>query len=173
MMRYFAGMTGLEILGLSVALLVMFAGFIGSMVPGLPGTPVILAAAVVHRLCFGSHGPDNPVLISLVVLTLLALLLDYAAGMLGAKRFGATWRGVLGAAVGGVVGLFFNLPGIILGPFVGATLFESLGGREFKKASRAGLGATIGLLAGIFGKCAVSIAMIGLFSANVIYRSLH
>ena len=166
-------MTTEQIIGLSLALLVMLIGFVGCVVPGLPGTPLILAAAIGHRLYFGVHSINNLVLVCLVILTLLAWFLDYLASMYGAKRFGATWRGVLCAVVGGLVGVFFSLPGILLGPFIGATLFEALGGLEFKKAAHAGLGAALGLLAGVAGKCAVCVAMIGLFTANVLYRTLH
>lgn len=164
-------MTAAQIIGLSLALFVMLAGFVGTILPGMPGVILVLAAAVGHRLYFGVHGVSDLVLICLIGLTLLSLLLDYLAGMYGAKRFGATWRGVLGAAAGGLVGMFFGLPGILLGPFVGATLFEIVGGHKFKNAARAGLGATLGLVAGVLGKCAVSAAMIGLFAVNVIYRS--
>jgi uncharacterized protein YqgC (DUF456 family) len=165
-------MTTEQIIGLSVALLIMLVGFIGSMLPGLPGTPLVLAAAIGHRLYFGQlFSVNNLVLICLIILTLLSVLLDNLASMYGAKRFGATWRGVLGAALGGLVGMFFGLPGIIVGPFAGALLLEMIGGYEFKKASRAGLGATVGLFAGTAGKCALCIAMIGLFTVNVIYRS--
>jgi uncharacterized protein len=89
----------------------------------------------------------------------------------GAKRFGATWRGLLGAFVGGLVGLFFGIPGIIVGPFLGAMAFELMGGYKIDKASRAGLGATLGVFAGVIGKCVVSVIMIALFTVNVIYRS--
>lgn len=164
-------MTATQIVGLSLALLVMLAGLVGTILPGLPGVILVLAAAVGHRLYFGVHGISDLVLVCLIVLTLLSLLLDYLAGMYGARRFGATWRGVLGAAVGGLVGLFLGVPGVLLGPFVGATLFEIVGGHKFKKAARAGFGATLGLIAGVIGKCAVSAAMIGLFAVNVIYRS--
>lgn len=165
-------MTAEQIIGLSLALLVMLIGLVGSILPGLPGAPLILLAAIGHRLYFGQSGISNFVLVSLIILMLLSLLLDYLASMMGAKRFGATWRGVVGAAVGGLIGIFFSLPGILLGPFIGATLFEVFGGYEWKKATRAGLGATLGLLAGVIGKCAVCVAMIGLFTVNVIHRSL-
>ena len=166
-------MTAAEIIGLSLALLVMLVGLIGCVVPGLPGTPLILAAAIGHRLYFGAAGVSNLVLIILAVLTVVSLLFDFLAGMLGAKKFGATWRGVTGAVIGGVVGLFFNLPGIILGPFIGAMLFEMLGDQEFKKAAKAGLGATIGLLLGVVGKFSIAVMMILLFAVNVIFRSVN
>jgi uncharacterized protein len=166
-------MTTWEIIGLSLALLVMLAGLVGSLVPGLPGTPIVLAAAVIHRLCFGQDSASNFVLIILTLLTAVALTFDFLAGMLGANKFGATWRGALGAMLGGLVGLFFGLPGIIVGPFVGATLFELLGDRELKLALKAGLGATLGLFAGIVGKFSVAVVMILLFTTNVILRSTN
>jgi uncharacterized protein YqgC (DUF456 family) len=73
--------------------------------------------------------------------------------------------------VGAIVGLFFNLPGIILGPFVGALVFELMGGHEFPKATRAGLGATIGVFAGVLARCIISVLMIILFTVSVILRS--
>ena len=152
-------MTTIEIIGLSLAVLVMLAGLIGSLVPGFPGTPVVLAAAIVHRLCFGPDSASNLVLIVLVVLTADSVAFDFLAGMLGANKFGATWRGMLGAMLGGLVGLLFGLPGIILGPFVGATLLELFGDRELKAALKAGLGATLGLFAGIVGKFSIAVVM--------------
>jgi uncharacterized protein YqgC (DUF456 family) len=164
-------MTAEEIIGLSVTLLVMLIGLAGSIVPALPGPPLVLIAALGHRLWFGQHSAGALVLICLVVLTLATLVLDYFASVYGAKRFGATWRGVLGAFIGGLVGLFFSIPGIIIGPFLGALVFELLGGYEFDKASRAGVGATLGVFAGIIGKCIVSVVMIGMFTVSVILRS--
>ena len=91
------------------------------------------------------------VMLVLVLVTVLSLAVDYVASVYGAKRLGATWRGATGAIVGGLIGIFFNLPGILLGPFIGATAFELAGGRTFKDSSRAGVGATLGLLAGAIG----------------------
>jgi uncharacterized protein YqgC (DUF456 family) len=164
-------MTAEEIIGLTITLLVMLAGFIGSIVPLLPGPPLILIAALGHRLWFGQHGASVAVLIFLTVLTVAALVLDHFASVYGAKRFGATWRGLTGAFVGGVVGIFFSIPGIIIGPFLGAMLFEMLGGYKIDKASHAGVGATLGVFAGILGKCAVSVVMMGVFTVSVILRS--
>jgi uncharacterized protein YqgC (DUF456 family) len=92
---------------------------------------------------------------------------------LGAKKFGATWRGAVGAVFGGVIGLFFSLPGIILGPFLGAMLFETVGDKEFKAAAKAGAGAVAGLLLGVIGKFSICVIMTALFATNVIYRSVN
>jgi len=167
----FALMTAVEIIGLTVTLLVMLIGLAGSVVPVLPGPPLVLIAALGHRLWFGQHSASGLVLILLAVLTIATLALDYFASAYGAKRFGATWRGLLGAFVGGLVGLFFSIPGIILGPFVGALLFELMGGYEFGKASRAGLGATLGVFVGVIVKCVLSVVMIVLFTVSVVLKS--
>ena len=162
-----------QIIGLALALLLMLCASAASVLPGIPGTPIVLVVAIGHRLYFGTAGANNWVLAILIVLTLLSVLFDYLASMFGAKKLGATWKGILGAMVGGLVGLFFNLPGILLGPFLGALLFEFAGGRDFKPALKAGAGATIGLLAGAIGKFAICITMVALFAVNVIYRSLN
>jgi uncharacterized protein len=158
-------------IGLGLALLVMGAGTIGSMVPAVPGTPLVLAAAIVHRLVFGAHSANTTVLLIMGALALVSFGLDYLATFLGAKKLGATWRGMVGAILGTLVGFFFSLPGLILGPFLGAALFELMGGRKWKEAARAGAGAVLGLLLGAIGKCACCVAMMALFTVSVILRS--
>lgn len=166
-------MTLEEIIGLSLALAVMLIGLVGSVVPGLPGSPLVLIAAILHRLYFGDQSVSTTMLLALALLTVASLVLDFLATLLGAKKLGATWRGAVGAVVGGVIGLFLALPGIILGPFLGAVLFELLGRREFKKALKAGAGAVLGLLLGAVGKFALCVMMILLFAVNVVFRSVE
>ena len=164
-------MTIEQIFGLGIALLIMFLGIAGSLLPGLPSTPLVMLGAVFHRIYFGEASVSNFVLMLLLGMTLFSLGIDYVASMVGAKKLGATWRGILGAVVGAVVGLFFSLPGVILGPFVGAIVFEMVGGREFGEAARAGVGALLGLLAGAVGKLACGVAMMAVFAINVLVRS--
>jgi uncharacterized protein len=164
-------MTVEQTIGLLLALVVMCIGLAGSVLPGIPSTPLVLIAAIGHRLYFGDAGPSILVLVLLGLLMLFSLAVDYLASMVGAKKLGATWRGVLGAVVGALVGIFFSLPGIILGPFIGALTFEMVGGREFKEAARAGVGALLGLLVGAIGKLACCVAMIALFAMSVLARS--
>lgn len=165
--------TTLQIIGLCIAIFLMSLGILGSIVPGLPSTPIVFLAATAHKLYFGESGPAWWVILVLALLMVASLAVDYAASILGAKKLGATWRGALGAVVGGLVGLFFSLPGILLGPFIGAVVFELAGGRDWRQSSKAGVGATLGLVAGALGKIGVCLIMIALFAINVVYRSLH
>jgi uncharacterized protein YqgC (DUF456 family) len=164
-------MTSMQIMGLALALLLMLLGLIGTVVPGIPGTPIVMAVAIAHRLYFGAASVSNFFLAVIITLALFSLALDYLATVLGARKLGATWRGILGAIVGAVVGLFFGPFGILLGPFLGALLFELVGGREFPDAARAGAGALLGLVVGAAGKLACCVAMIGIFAVNVVARS--
>lgn len=165
-------MTAEQIVGLVLALLLMTVGLAGCVLPGLPGTPLVLAGAIAHRIWFGATSVNNWILALLVLLTIVSVALDYLASTLGAKKMGATWRGMTGAIAGAVVGLFFGIPGILLGPFLGALLLEMLGGYEFKPALKAGLGAFLGLIAGGIGKFAVALVMMTLFVVSVLYRTM-
>lgn len=164
-------MTLEQIIGLLLVLLIMLIGLVGSVLPAIPGTPLVLGAAIAHRLWFGEQSVGDLTLGVMVVLTLLAFLLDYVAGVLGAKKLGATWRGLVGAILGALVGMFFLPFGILVGPFLGAMLAELLGGRKFEEATRAGGGAAIGVILGTAGKVACCVAMMAIFFVNVAWNS--
>lgn len=164
-------MTTLEVVWFCLALLLMTVGLAGSVLPALPGMPLIFVVAVLHRLLVGASGAQTWVLVTLGVLGLLALAADYAAGVLGAKALGATRWGMLGAVLGGLVGLFFVPVGVILGPFLGAFALEFIAGQELRESAKAGAGAALGLLVGAVGKLACGVAMILLFAVNVLWRA--
>jgi len=93
----------------------------------------------------------------------VAWLIDFLAAAVGAKRLGASPRAFWGAMFGAIVGIFFGLPGIILGPFVGAVVAELSGGRSVKDAGRAGVGAWVGTVVGAAAKLAIAFTMVGFF----------
>ena len=149
--------------------IVLFAiGLLGTVVPFLPGTTVILAAAVIHRLMLGADKSVNWIIIAiLVLLTLLSHGLDFLGGYYGAKRFGATRWGTFGAVIGAIVGLFFGIVGLFIGPVIGALLGEFIAGKRLVDAGRAGWGSLLGNLAGMFAKLVIAVAMIIVFLMSV------
>ena len=150
------------------AIVLMALGLIGTVIPIVPGTTIILAAAVVHRLVLGADRSLGwSALIAMLVLTLLTYAVDAAAGYLGAKRFGATKWGLIGGAVGALLGLFFGLLGLFVGPVIGAIAGELIGGKEVMKAGRAGWGTFLGGLAGVVAKLFIGLIMIVIFLMNV------
>ena len=152
-------------IGFGVVLLVMLIGLFGNLIPGVPGTSLIFVGALVHRLYFGDAGGMGWFwLIVLGFLMLLSFLIDYVASLLGAKKFGASWRGVLGAFVGIIGGLVIFPPlGLIIGPFVGAVGFEWAFGRETRDAAKAGFGAALGMMLGMVGSAMCGAVMMGIF----------
>ncbi len=147
---------------LAVALVV--AGLAGVVLPALPGVPLLFAGLVVAAWAEGFAHVGGATIAVLAALALLAWVADFLAGALGAKRFGASRSAVVGAALGTLAGLFLGLPGVLLGPFVGAVLGELLARRDLAQAGRAGFGAWLGLLLGVAAKLSLSFAMIGVFA---------
>ena len=152
--------------GYAIVLLIMFIGVMGNLIPGIPGTPLILAGALGHQLYFaGQGGVGWWWVAALAALGLVALGLDYLATLIGAKKLGATWKGMLGALLGIIVGLFVFPPvGLIIGPFIGAMGFEWAFGREARESAKAGVGAVLGMALGVVGKLVCSVVMFALFA---------
>ena len=146
-----------------LAVLMVVVGLLGVVLPAIPGAPVLFGGLFLAALVedFVYVGPWT--LAALAALALLTYVVDFAAGAFGAKRFGATRRGMVGAALGAIAGLFFGIPGILLGPFVGAVLGELSARRKLQEAGRAGIGASVGLALGAAAKLALAFSMIGIF----------
>ncbi len=151
-----------------LGVITLFAvGWLGTVVPMLPGTAIILAAAVLHRVALGGAKSVNWFVIALLVaLTAASYGIDIAAGYLGAQRFGATRWGTFGAIVGALVGLFFGLPGILIGPVVGVVIFEFSRNRRLIAAGKAGWGSLLGTIGGMIAKLLIALAMIVIFLMN-------
>lgn len=147
-----------------LAVLLVLVGMAGTILPALPGAPLVFLGMVLAAWADGFQKVGWFPLTILGGLTVLTLVVDFAATSLGAKRVGASWMAVAGAAVGTIVGLFFSLPGLILGPFVGAVLGEYLARRNRDQAIKAGFGTWIGILLGTAGKLALIFMMIGVFA---------
>lgn len=143
-------------------------GLIGTVAPVLPGSTIILAAAIIHRMMLG---PDKSIgwrtIIVLVLLTLVTYALDILAGYLGAKYFGATKWGTFGAIVGALVGLFFGLIGLFVGPVIGAIAGEVIAGKRMIDAGRAGWGSLLGNIGAMVAKLIIALAMIIIFLLSV------
>jgi uncharacterized protein YqgC (DUF456 family) len=147
-----------------LAALLVVAGVAGLVLPALPGAPVLFAGLVVAAWAEGFAYVGTGTIVLLAVLAALTYAADFAAGAFGAKRFGASPRAVTGALIGGLVGLFFGIPGVLLGPFIGAVIGELSVRRDVSAATRAGLGASLGLVLAAAAKIALAFTMLGVFA---------
>ena len=149
---------------LVLAALLVLLGLAGMVLPAMPGAPVLFAGLLLAAWAEDFRYVGVWMLGGLGFLAALTYLADFVAGALGAKKFGASRRAIIGATLGALVGLFFGLPGILFGPFVGAVIGElSARPDDVRAAGLAGLGATLGLALGLAAKLALGFTMIGLF----------
>lgn len=151
------------------ALVLIVVGLIGVVVPILPGAFLVFSGLFLGAWADDFTRVGVPTLLVLGALTLLTYGIDFAASAFGAGRVGASRRAVIGAGLGTLVGLFFGLPGIILGPFLGAVLGEYTVRRKLGEASKAGAGAWLGLAIGAAAKAALLFLMLGLFAAAYMF----
>jgi len=151
----------LEVIGAAL----IATGLLAALVPALPGIPLIfggiwLIAGVDRYRHLGVWW-----LLGIALVGLIGLTLDLLAGALGAKRVGASRQAVGVALAGTVIGVFFGLPGLLIGPFVGAVLGELGAGSSVLRSTAVGVSAWIGLLFGTLIKLVASIIMVALFGA--------
>jgi uncharacterized protein YqgC (DUF456 family) len=147
----------------ALAFVLVVIGIMGLALPALPGAPLLFLGLVMAAWAEDFEYVGTGGLIALGILAILTYMADIVAGIFGAKKFGASKQAMIGAGVGAVIGIFFGLPGIILGPFLGAVIGELFQIRELMAAGRAGFGATIGLLLGAVAKLILAFMMLSLF----------
>lgn len=158
------GVPALDILLYVIAALLVLAGLAGSILPALPGLPMVFGGLFLAAWVGDFQQVGWFTLALLGLLALLALAVDFIASLLGTRKVGASGLAVIGAAVGTVAGLFFGLAGLLLGPFAGAVGGELLAGRGFEQAARAGVGAWVGFVVGTLAKLALAFSMLGVFA---------
>jgi uncharacterized protein YqgC (DUF456 family) len=146
---------------LAAALIV--GGLAGSIIPALPGLPMIfggiwLTAAVDDYRHLGLWW-----LLIIGGLGTAGVIIEFIASTLGAKRVGASRLALWGASLGTLAGMFLGIPGLILGPFIGALLGELASGTSVLRSAHVGVGTWIGLLFGTLMKLVISFMMVGLF----------
>ena len=159
----------LEIALYVLAALLIVGGIAGNILPALPGIPMIfggiwLVAALDQYRHLGVWW-----LVIIGALGTVGVLLDFVAASLGAKRVGASKLAISGAGLGTVVGMFFGLAGLIIGPFAGALLGELASGTSVLRSAHVGVATWLGLLFGTLVKLVISFVMVGLFGFAMLF----
>jgi hypothetical protein len=154
----------LEVLWMVLAVVLVCVGVAGSVLPALPGVPLVFAGLLLAAWAGDFERVTWVAVVVLGLLTLVSFVIDFAATAAGARRVGATKLAIVGAAVGTLAGLFLGLPGVIVGPFVGAVAGELLSHGKMQQATRAGVATWMGLLFGTLAKLALVFTMLGVFA---------
>jgi uncharacterized protein len=151
---------------LSVALILV--GLAGTVLPALPGTLFVLAGIVLGAWIDDFTRVGGVAVGTVAVLAVLAWVLDYVAGLMGARRAGASRQALIGAALGTVAGLFMGLVGVLFMPLVGAAVGEYMAQRDHDRAVRVGTATWLGIMAGLLGKVVLAFMMVGVFIGALI-----
>ncbi len=151
-----------EVLYALAAALVLI-GLAGTFLPVLPGVPFVFAGMALAAYVDHFEKVGRTTILILGLLTIFAVLIDFLAASLGAKRAGASRGAVIGAAIGTLVGIFMGPIGLIFGSFFGAVAGELLATGNAPHATRAGFAAWVGLILGTLFKLALVFAMVGIF----------
>ena len=151
-------MTTLLIIGGLICLLI---GLLGTIYPAIPGLGLMFAGAWLVAYAGDYQVIGTGTLIALAIFTVVGTAMDYVAGMLGAKFSGASKQAVWGALIGGIVGAFFSIPGLLLCPLIGSAVGEWWARQDLLKAGKVGISTFIGFILGVVAKvgCALAIVM--------------
>ena len=143
--------------------LLIVLGLAGTVLPALPGTALVLAGIVLAAWIDDFSRVGGITLIVVAALAVISWVLDYVAGVLGAKKAGASREAIVGAAIGTVAGLFMGFVGVLFMPFVGAVVGEYLAHRDHGRSIHVGVATWIGIMIGLVAKVVLAFVMIGIF----------
>jgi uncharacterized protein len=150
--------------------IMLIVGMAGTVLPALPGVPLVFAALFLAAYIGDFQRIGWPTLTILGVLTALAMAADFVATLLGAKRAGASKLALVGAALGSLLGVLSGLWGLLVFPFVGAVIGELIARRQLGQAGKVGFATWLGLLLGTIAKIAIALTMIGVFVIAYLWR---
>jgi uncharacterized protein YqgC (DUF456 family) len=147
----------------ALAVVLVVVGLLGTVMPVIPGIILVFGGLLLSAWAdgFARVGPVGLTIIG--ALGALAFVADFVASLLGAKRVGASPQALVGATLGGLVGFFFGIPGMIVGPFAGAVGGELLAKGRLAQAGKVGIGTWLGLLAAAVLKVVIACLMIATF----------
>ncbi len=152
----------------TLAVVLILVGIAGTLLPALPGAALVFAGLLLGAWIDDFTRVSVLTVVVLGVLTVVSWVVDYLAGILGAKRIGATHQAVIGAAIGTVLGIFSGLWGLLFMPLAGAAIGEYLAVRDHVQAGRVGVATWVGMLLGAAFKVAIAFLMIGVFVAALV-----
>ena len=155
---------------LIITVIFLFAlGLAGVVLPAIPGLPILWLAVLVYGWATGFQDVTVGVVVLTGIIALVGMTLDFFAGVLGAKTFGASWYGVLGALLGGVFGFTVTGAfGLFIGSFIGAWFGEYLKYERTSSATKAGFGTIMGIIFGMVLKIIFALVIIGIFVWKII-----
>ena len=150
-----------------VALLIV-VGVAGTVLPALPGVILVLAGIVLGAWIDDFTRVSGTTVAVVSVLAIAAWVIEYAAGVMGAQKAGASKEAIVGALIGTVLGIFTGLWGLLFLPLIGAVAGQYMVDRDMIRARNVGIATWLGMAIGTLAKIAITFLMIGIFIAALL-----
>ena len=159
----------MEILLWVVAIALIAIGLVGTIMPALPGLPLIFGGVLLAAWLGDFTRIGGWTIGVLGALAFVGIAVDYVAAAISAKRAGASKLGILGAAIGTIAGIVTGVWGLLFMPLAGAAIGEYIAQRDALRAGKVGVATWIGLLIGTAVKIAIAFTMIGVLVAALLF----
>lgn len=152
-----------------LAILLVVVGIAGTILPMLPGVPLVFAGLLLAAW----HGGFNQVsLLTTVIIAAIAMLawvIDFSASIITAKKFGASKYALWGAGIGALLGIVGGFVGLIIGPAIGAIIGELISHKSTSKeattkATTVGIAAGLGFVLALALKIVLVLIMLAIFA---------
>jgi uncharacterized protein YqgC (DUF456 family) len=152
-----------------VAVLLVVVGIAGTVLPMLPGVPLVFAGLL---LAAWHGGFDQVGIITMVIIGAVAAIawaVDFFASVVTAKKVGASKYALWGAGIGALVGMMGGIVGLIIGPAIGAVIGELITHKNTSKeatskATTVGIAAGLGFVLALAIKIVLVLAMLAIFA---------
>lgn len=158
----------IEIIAIVIASMLFIAGMIGTLVPIIPGAPIVWLGMLTYGLITGFEKHTVLFFVLQGLLAILVMAIDYAFTAMGSHYFGGSKAALFGAAVGLLVGLLFFPFGLLIGPFLGAVIADLIYKKNISAAVKSGMGASLGFWLALPLKLLIEIIMISWFIFTII-----
>lgn len=147
-----------------VAILLVVIGIAGTVLPMLPGVPLVFAGLLLAAW----HGDfDQISILTMVIIGAIAAMawaVDFFASVVTAKKVGASKYALWGAGIGALVGIAGGIVGLIIGPAIGAIIGELISHKRASKEATNNVSTakltTVGIAAGLGFVLALAIKII-------------
>lgn len=159
----------LDVLLWILAIASICVGLLGTMIPILPGLPMIFIGSWLAAWIDDYNEIGVTAVVIIGILTVIGLVIDWVAQTMGAKKAGASKLGIIGSFIGTIVGIFTGLWGLLFMPLVGAAIGEFIDHQDMLRSGKVGLATWIGMLVGTVIKLSLAFTMVGILISAYIF----
>ncbi|MFW5431919.1 MAG: DUF456 domain-containing protein [Methylophilaceae bacterium] len=147
-----------------IAGLLVIVGFVGLLLPILPGIVFIFAGLLLAAWVDHFELVSKSTMVIIGVISLLAWAVDFFASYFTVKQAKASRLALIGTIIGALLGILGGVVGLIIGPIIGAAVGEFISRRNSGDAARVGIAAGLGFVLALVAKLVLAIIVLSIFA---------